>query len=173
MALPPPPPDAVLRPRIDPPGRVLVFLQVLWRSIVVAVVGGVVIGVGFVVVVSLFGESWNSFDGDGGGTDDGVLVAMLFATFFGAVFGTALGVLAGAVLGFVGAFVLVPYRGRRLTVLVVRVAAPLLVAAFFVALLGGDDRVWLLLGGAGMIGAAVAAPWLVAWYVRRMEPESA
>lgn len=171
MAFPPPPPDPATRLPDDPPSRLAVFGQVFLRSIAVAVVGGVVIGVGFVLVVSLFGESWNTLEGDGGGSEDGVLVAMLFATFFGATFGVLLGLLAGVVLGFLGAFVLVPYRGRRFTVLVMRVAAPLLVAAFFVALLGGDDRLWLLLGAAGMIGAVLAAPWLVGWYVRRMGPE--
>lgn len=147
-----------------------VFFQVLWRSIVLAVAGGIVIAVGFVVIVTIFGESWDGFDGDGGGSDDGVLVAALIAAYLGAIFGIVLGIAAGVVLGLIGALALVPYRGRGTTRWVMRVGATVCVGAFFAALLGGDDRLWLVLGGAGMVGAALTAPWLVGWYVRRAEP---
>lgn len=170
MAFPPPPPLAsTVAAPVDSPARALVFFQLLWRSIVAAVGGGVVIGVGFVVIVGATGERFSDLDSDFD-SSDGLSVAMFLAAAFGGAFGLALGVAAGLVLGLIGAIVLVPYRGRRITRLVMRIAAPLLVAAFFVVLLGGDDRVWMLLGGAGMVGAVLIAPWLVGWYVRRMDP---
>lgn len=152
------------------PGRLAVFFQVWWRSIVVAIGGGVVIAVGFVIVVTLAGETFEGFEGED--DSDGLGVVMLVAAYFGAAFGLVLGVVAGLLLGLLASVALVPYRGAKRTRLVMRIGAALCVAAFFGLLSGGSDRLWYLLGAAGVVGAVLLAPWLVRWYVRRAEPSN-
>jgi hypothetical protein len=152
------------------PGRLAVFFQVWWRSLVVAIGGGVMIAVGFVIVVTLAGETFEGFEGEDG--SDGLGVVMLLAAYFGAAFGLVLGVVAGLLLALLASLALVPYRGRRRTVTVMRIGAAVCVAAFFGLLSGGTDRLWYVLGAAGVLGAVLLAPWLVRWYVRRAEPSS-
>lgn len=170
--MPPPPPGfPVAIPQAlerSLPGRLAVFFHVWWRSIVVAVGGGVVIAVGFVIVATLAGEEFTTFDSK----EAGLGLALLLGAYFGAAFGLVLGVVAGLLLGLLASIALVPYRGRKRTRLVMRIGAAVCVAAFFGLLSGGTDRLWYLLGAAGVVGAVLLAPWLVRWYIRRAEPST-
>lgn len=168
MAFPPPPTPRVAAPAQRPvPGRVAVFFQVLLRSIVVAVGGGIVIAVGFVVVAWLSGETFTGFDSKPLNTPEDMVVVVLIAGFIGATVGIGLGVAAGVLLGLLASLALVPFRGRTVTNRVMRVAAPLCVVAFFAALFNDGGRLWLVLAAVGAVGAALLAPWLMGWYVRR------
>jgi hypothetical protein len=167
MSLPPPPPpwSGPIAAGVDPPGRGVVFIQVLLRAFALAVVGGAVIGLGLVAVAWGFDSSFGEIE-----DSDGWLVGLLIGPLFGAVFGTLLGIPAAIILACIAAFGLVPYRGRKRTRLVIRIAAALCVAAFFAVLSGGDDRIWYVVGAAGVLGAILLSPWLVNWYIRRAEP---
>ena len=171
MAFPPPPVPRAATPAHRPaPGRVAVFFQVLLRSIVVAVGGGIVIAVGFVVVAWLAGESFTGFDSKPMNRTEDMVVVVLIAGFIGATVGLGLGVASGVLLGLLAALALVPFRGRTVTNQVMRVSAPLCVVAFFAVLFNDGGRLWWVLAGVGAVGAALLAPWLTGWYVRRAQP---
>ena len=171
MAFPSPPaPRTATLAQRPAPGRVAVFFQVLLRSIVIAVGGGVVIAVGYVVVAWLAGESFVGFDGAiSTGTEDMVAVVFI-AGFIGAAVGLGLGVTTGVFLGVLASLVLVPSRGPTVTHWVMRVSASLCVAGFFDTFFSDGGRLWLVFAGAGAAGAVVLAPWLMGWYLRRAQP---
>lgn len=156
-ALPPPTPPVIDSGR-KPPGRLALFVQVWWRSIVLAIVGGAVVGVVVVVPLALF-------------ADDTVFSDVGWAAYFGAIVGFVLGVVAGVVLGAVAAVSLTPYRGDQRTLIVTRVLATVLVGGLLGLLLLGASVSWLavVLVLVAIAGAWVTSPFAVNWYIRRME----
>ena len=142
------------------------FGHVLWRVVVVCVAGGAVIGTLVVLAFLAFpddagDESWS---------------VVLVGPMFGAVLGVFLALVAGPLIGGVCAAALVPYPGAARARLVARVLGVGLVALFIPLLfVGAVPDVGVLVAIAGIWGAAVAgawflSPWVVRWYVRRMEP---
>jgi len=134
-----------------------VFAHVLWRSIVLATVGGAVIGFAVFAPFAMFDDE-NSI-GDAG-----------LAAYIGAWIGLLLGLLSGIVVGVVAASVLVPYKGSERTISTVRISAIITVAGFFLMLFMGvldEPIVWALIV-LGLIGTALLSPWLIRWYVKRM-----
>ena len=146
------------------------FGQVLWRTIVVAIGGGA--GIGF--LIGLFGVAISLFSDD----DDlsgGIIGFPFLAAYIAAVFGLFLGVVAGLLLATLAAVTLVPYRGSRPTILTIRITAVVLVGLFMMLLFLDAVDAEILVGaivGAGLLGAWFLSPFLVRWYVRRMEPAS-
>ena len=106
------------------------------------------------------------------------------AILFGAIAGVPLGIAAGCVLAVVGGLLLVPYRGPVVAITVVSGLASCLVMGYLSLALGGmaaagrgegpqatDGPSWDWLLMSASIAAAVLSPWLVWWYVKRMETE--
>lgn len=148
--------DVSARPQ---PSGGAVFGQILWRSIVVAILGGAVIGAGFILVGSLI-------EGDTDAVDYTVA-----AIFVGAILGLILGVPAGLVIGGVGAAVLVPYKGKAYTHWYARIAAVISVVLFFGWLFNDVDNLngWILVFVVpGLLGAYFGSLFLVRWYTKRM-----
>jgi len=146
-----------------------VFGHVLWRVVVACVGGGAIIGT-LVVLASL------AFPDDAG---DESLSIVVVGPIFGAVLGVFLAVVAGPLIGGVCAAALVPYPGERRARLVTRVLGVGLVALFIPLLFMGavpDVGVLVIIGAiwaAAVAGAWFLSPWVVRWYVRRMEPAAA
>ena len=144
------------------PSRGAVFGQILWRTIVLSMVGGAVIGTGFIVVGSLVSK------------DSDLAGFSLAAGFVGAVLGLFLGVPAGLVLGGLGCALLVPYRGKGTTHWSARIGGVVAVSVFY-ALIWGDNSFhsseWPALVGLtvpGLAGAFFGSLFLVRWYTKRM-----
>jgi len=141
-----------------PVGRGTVFGQVLWRSIVVATVGGAVIAGGLAAVFVPFDETNLADIG-------------IFA-YIGAVLGLVLGVLAGLMIGAIAGVTLVPYptahRVRRTT----RITSVACVFAYLGLWTVGswDEPLVVTIVVAGVLGAAATSNFLVNWYIRRAEP---
>jgi hypothetical protein len=138
----------------------MIMFGVLWRSIVGTVGGGGVIAAGAVAVVVVLddesGPEW-------------IAVGFLF----GASIGLLLGALAGLVLGLVAARALVPYPGARRCKLVVRLVAMVVVALGLTWWFLESTTWWAsLIVLAGIVGAWFVAPFVIAWYVRRMDRTS-
>ena len=147
------------RARPQPSGGA-VFGQILWRSIVVAVIGGAVIGAGFILIGSLV-------DGDADAAE-----FTLAAIFIGAILGLLLGVPAGLIIGGIGAALLVPYKGKSYTTWYARIAAVISVTLFFGWLFSDsvdDLDMWVLVFVVpGLLGAYFGSLFLVRWYTNRM-----
>lgn len=108
----------------------------------------------------------------------------LFPILFGGIAGFPLGVLAGLVLAFVGARQLVPYRGPTVAIRTVRCLASTIVFWYLTFLMaagggivlgegpqpGGPSWGWLVLSATA--ASAVLSPWVLRWYVTRMEPDT-
>jgi hypothetical protein len=107
----------------------------------------------------------------------------LFAVALGGMAGVPLGLVAGIVLALVGSRLLVPYRGAVVAIAAVSGLASCLVMGYLslglvsMAAAGsgegpqsteGPSWAWLLMSAS--IAAAVLSPWLVWWYVKRMDP---
>jgi hypothetical protein len=162
MDSPLPPPTSPTGPASastgSPPSRAVLLLHVLWRSVVLAVVGGAVIGV-VVFTPFLF------FDDE---TDVGTVAS---ATVIAAILGLMLGVIGGIVLGVVAAGWLTPYRGARSTIKVIRIAAVVVVGLVFGVVFLGAAINGLTVA---VVLLSVVATWFTSaftinWYVRRMD----
>lgn len=150
----------VLRPRA--PSRGAVFGQVLWRTLVVSIAGGAIIGAGFIVVGAVVSS------------DSELAGAGFAAAVVGAIFGLFLGVPAGLVLGALGAWVLVPYKGKGFTHWSARIGALLAVGLFYtwiwssIRLHSSDVMPLIGLTAPGVVGAFFGSLFLVRWYTKRM-----
>lgn len=144
---------SVTLPTHPPPGRLRVFLGVWWRSLVVSIVGGAVIGALVALPFLVF-------------TDD---ANVALASLFGAWFGIWLGLVAGAIVAGLSAALLVPYRTAAHCVKVVRVTACVPVGLFVGWLLLGIPPVAVGAVVLGVGGAILAGPWLIGWYIRRCD----
>jgi hypothetical protein len=139
-----------------------VFGQLVWRIIVLAMGGGAVIGLGFVIVGAIVGG------------DSDVATFGFIALIVGAIFGLVLGVPAGLVLGGIGAAMLVPYKGKGYTHWWARISALIAVSLFYLWLWGGTslsgDEYGVIIGltAPGLLGAFFGSWFLVHWYCRRM-----
>lgn len=168
---PPPPQAAVTAPAassapVPVVGRGVVFGHVLWRVIVVCVAGGAVIGTLVILAFLAFpdeageGEAW-SF--------------VIVGPIFGAILGVLLAVVAAPLIAGVCAASLVPYPGAARARLVARALGVGLVALFIPFLFLGavpEVGVLVVIGAiwlAAVAGAWFLSPWVVRWYVRRME----
>jgi hypothetical protein len=134
--------------------------RIFKRTMVLAMVGGM--GVGALCVLK---EGWGA----------------RMAIPLGAIAGFPLGVAAGCVLAVVGGLLLVPYRGPVVAITVVSGLASCLVMGYLSLALGGMAAAgrgegpqaygpswdWLLMSAS--TAAALLSPWLVWWYVKRME----
>jgi len=131
------------------------------RTMILAMVGGMGIGALFVLQ-----DGWEA----------------LIAIPLGAVAGFPLGILAGCVLAVVGGLLLVPYRGPVVALTTVSALASCLVMAYLSLGLTGMAGIgraegqpdssdpglgWLRMTAS--MAAAVLSPWVVWWYVKRME----
>jgi len=144
------------------PSRGAVFGQILWRTIVLAMGGGALIGIGFIVVGSMVSK------------DSDLAGFSLAAGFVGAILGLFLGVPSGLALGGVGCALLVPYRGKASTHTFARIGAMLAVSVFYGWMWSGhnfDSGEWPALVGLtlpGLAGAFFGSLFLVRWYTKRM-----
>jgi hypothetical protein len=87
------------------------------------------------------------------------------------VFGLVLGVVGGLVIGAVTAIRLVPYPGEGVALLTARVTSVVVVGAFMALLFAGATGAWsaiALISALSLVGAWMSAPFLVGWYVRRL-----
>jgi len=144
------------------PGRGVVFAQLLWRTIVISVLGGLVVSVLYVSAAFVFNEN-----------DDELLtwlpVVLALAMFMGLV----LGVVAGVLTGLVGAVLMVPYRGKAFARWFALMATLLSVGTFF-AIIGFNSEaavIWAIVGAGALLLGALMSPWLVGWYVERMSAD--
>lgn len=148
--------------RSPQPSAGSVFGQLVWRIIVLAMGGGALIGLGFVIVGSLV-----QGDSDVAGFGFAAMIV-------GAILGLFLGVPAGLVLGGIGAAMLVPYKGKRYTMWWARIASLLAVALFYTRLWWSinidDGEYWVVAGLTipGLLGAFFGSWFLVHWYTHRM-----
>jgi hypothetical protein len=145
--------------------RGTVIGQVLWRSVVVAIGGGAVVGAlsGLVFAVVTFTLGDDAFSE--------VAVVPLLGAYFGAVFGLILGVVGGLIIAMVVAIRVVPYPGEGVTLLTARVASVVVVGAFMALLFAGATGAWsaiALISALSLVGAWMSAPFLVGWYLRRL-----
>jgi hypothetical protein len=145
--------------------RTAVFGQVLWRSLVVAIAGGAVVGaisgLVFAVVTLVVGD--DAFDE--------VVVVPLLGAYFGGVFGLVLGVVGGLIIAAVTAIRIVPYPGEGVALLTARVTSVVVVGAFMALLFAGATGAWsaiALISALALVGAWMSGPFLVGWYVRRL-----
>ena len=152
------------RARDDAPGRVTVFVQLLWRTIVISVGGGIVVSLMFIAAAFVFNQN-----------DDELVAWLPLVVAVAAFMGLMLGVGAGVLTGLVGSIVLVPYKGKTFTRGFALVATLISVASFFtiVGVNGGEVVIWLVVGGGALVLGALLSPWLVGWYVRRMRTDVA
>jgi hypothetical protein len=137
--------------------RLRVVVGIWWRSMIVSIVGGAVIGALLVLPLLVFAD------------DVGIGDVGLFA-YFGGGFGLVLGFFAGAIIGGFGAALLVPFRSAAHCLKVVRLTACILVG-LAVGLMLLPVPLWALPGVIlGVGGAYLACPWVIGWYIRRCEP---
>jgi hypothetical protein len=133
-----------------------VFVGIWWRSLIVAIVGGTVIG-------ALVALPWYFT------ADDMALGDVGLFAYFGGGFGVVLGFVAGAIVGGLSSAMLVPYRNAEHCLKVVRVIACVLVGLGVGLML---LPIPLMALGAVVVavgGAHFAAPWIIGWYIRRCE----
>jgi len=142
----------------DAPSRGVVFAQLLWRTLVITVVGGLAVSVLFVAAAFVFDAA-----------DE--LLAWLPVVLVVAVFkGLMLGVVAGVLTGLIGSILMVPYRGKTFARGFALIATLLSIGSFF-AIIGfstDDAVIWSVVGGGALVIGALMSPWLVGWYVKRM-----
>jgi hypothetical protein len=106
----------------------------------------------------------------------------LIAIPLGGLIGLPLGLFAGVVLAIVGPLLLVPYRGPSVAIAVVSGLASCIVMGYLGLGLAGmaeagsgegpqstDGQSWDWLLMSASAAAALLSPWLVWWYVKRME----
>ena len=152
---------AYLRRTPQQPARGFVFGQILWRAIAIATPVGAAYGAAVAVLVAIEIGGWSA-----------VLGIAIIGLFVGAFVGFLVGVVVGPVSGAVGAFFLVPYRGRGATVMAVRISSFAVVTALPLLLFGADVRGWRSQDWwivSMPIGATwFLSPWLVRWYVDAM-----
>ena len=144
-----------------PLSRGAVAAVIFERTIILASFGGMAMGV---LCVARYG--WGA----------------LFAIPLGGLIGLPLGLFAGVVLAIVGALLLVPYRGPVVAIVVLGGLASCIVMGYLgLGLAGmaeagsgegpqstnGPSWDWLLMSASA--AAALLSPWLVWWYVKRME----
>ena len=143
----------------EAPGRVAVFAQLLWRTIMLSFCGGVLVSGLFIAASLVFDE-----------IDDEVIMWSPIIVAVGALFGLLFGVTGGALIALVGAVVLVPYRGSAFTRWFTGITMAIGLAVFFtiIGLGSGDHVVWLVAGSGATLVGALASPLLVGWYVKRM-----
>ena len=153
-----PPPSPISGP--FPLPRSVVMTIIFKRTMILAMVGGM--GTGLLSVLE--------------GGDAGIMIPV------GAVVGFPLGIVAGCVLAVAGGLLLVPYRGRVVAIVTISGSAFALVTMYLSLLLGGMAAVgrsegqpdtgapamdWLL--ASACLAAPLLSPWVVWWYVKRME----
>ena len=142
------------------------FEQVWSRSMAVSVLGGMAVGfVCLPILAVVEREIGNVLE---------LLGASAVVALIGLLVGFALGMVGGILLGIVMAQVIVPYRGPGGTVAAARFGAAGVVALFLVVLdrlLEGAIPLALMasIGVPSLAGAVLFAPFLVNWYVRRMD----
>lgn len=158
-------------PASTTPTRGLVFGHVLWRSVVVAVIGGAIVAMVMVLGAVLFDPS-----AEGVGSEDGLGLAFLpVVALAGGGLGLILSVIAAPAIAGLCAWRLVPYPGRRTTRLLPRLIAIVIVVAWVGLLFGADadstaDVIYGLVVLVGcLLGAWFGGGWLTGWYVRRVE----
>lgn len=159
---PPTPVSAESDPRVS---RSTVFGQVLWRSLVVAIGGGAVVGAlsGLVFAVVTFVVGDDAFDD--------VVVVPLLGAYFGGLLGLVLGVIGGLIIAAVTAIRIVPYPGEGVALLTARVTSVVVVGAFMALLFAGATGAWsaiALISALALVGAWMSGPFLVGWYIRRL-----
>lgn len=177
---PPPPPSphgaahawapaAATAPTEPPVSRGIVFLQMLWRVALECVGGGAVVGFLLIAALLLFPDN----------DDDTAFSFLLVGPLIGGILGAMLAVVAAPTIAGVGAGVLVPYPGRKKTLLIVRAMAMSLVGLFLLLVLSGavfDVGVIVLItviSAASLGGAWFLSPWVVNWYIERCEEAAA
>lgn len=147
------------------PTRGVIFGQVLWRSLVLAVGGGAVIGFAVGLVLAVWALVWED------ASIRELPVVLVLGTYVGAGTGIALGVLGGLLISTVAALRLVPYPGEGQTLLTMRVTSVVVVGLFMALLFGGAVGGWAgvaLITALGLAGAWMSAPFLVGWYLQRL-----
>jgi hypothetical protein len=152
------------RAATPPIGAGTVFVQVFWRALTVAVVGGA--AAGFVGTLALAATD----------PEDGAFLFAFVVALVGGVFGVLLGLVAGPVMGGICAWRLVPYPGARSCTLLARALAIGFVALFLPLLFWDavvdDNGTVLLMAGISamsLAGAWFGGGWTIRWYVRRMD----
>jgi len=145
------------------PSRGVVFVQLLWRTIVISVLGGLVVSVLFVSAAFVFDEN-----------DDEVRTWLPVVLVIAVLMGLMLGVVAGVLTGLVGAILMVPYRGKAFARWFVLIATLLSVGSFFAIIGFSSDAavIWVIVGGGALLLGALMSPWPVGWYVKRMSAGS-
>ena len=127
--------------------------------------GGAVVGFLLIAVLLAFPDDGS----DGGGT------FLLIGPMVGAILGAMLAVVAAPTIAGICAGVLVPYPGRKKTLLIVRLQAVGLVALFLLLLLSGavlDVGVIVFMAGimvVSLAGAWFLSPWVINWYIERCD----
>lgn len=143
----------------------MVFGQAVWRVAVECIGGGAIVGFLLVAVLLAFPD----------GDDDTAFSFLPVGLLIGGILGAMLAVVAAPMIAGICAAVLVPYPGRKKTLLIVRLQAVGIVALFLLLLLSGavlDVGVIVLMGTialASLAGAWFLSPWVINWYIRRCE----